>query len=304
MLAAFGRLPGGPALYRRLTRHWLGTQATHVDKLQRVLPGYLETWHAHGLDVEAAAIWIHEPGYTPFWPFACHLLTGTGGVHTNGEARMLHRYVATAANQAATMTLPGADSVDRRRLVAAQRWADTLDEALDAVGATVHEGVDPSRVPLPDASADLCHSGGTLEHYRPRQLLRFLRECARVVRPGGLISHVIDHRDHLRHADPSWPFLQHQAWSNAVYGIVFDHPLGYHNRMPPSHVAQQFHDAGLDLIDVRRMSLPSRAYVDDPTRGEAGISRDRLARRFRNLSEPDRHTAAAHYLARVPDGRG
>ena len=32
VLAAFGHAPSGTALYRRLTRELIGTQATHVDK--------------------------------------------------------------------------------------------------------------------------------------------------------------------------------------------------------------------------------------------------------------------------------
>lgn len=41
VLAAFGYLPGGPSLYRTATRDLMGTQATHVDKLQRVWPDFL-----------------------------------------------------------------------------------------------------------------------------------------------------------------------------------------------------------------------------------------------------------------------
>jgi hypothetical protein len=36
VLGVFGRLPGGPKLYRSITRDRLGTQAMHVDKLARV----------------------------------------------------------------------------------------------------------------------------------------------------------------------------------------------------------------------------------------------------------------------------
>ena len=52
-LFVMGRVPGGPHLYRELTRNWMGTQATHVDKLQRVWPAYAEVWRTEcGLELE------------------------------------------------------------------------------------------------------------------------------------------------------------------------------------------------------------------------------------------------------------
>src|SRR2546421_412739 len=129
-LAAFGRAPGGARFYRRLTREWAGTQATHVDKLRRVWPRYVEVWQSR-----------------------C--------------------------------------------------------------------GVERAALPLSADSVDLCHSGGALEHYPPDALRAFLAECFRILRPGGVASHVFDHRDHLHHADRRWPFLAHLALPDAMYELLY-----------------------------------------------------------------------------------
>lgn len=42
--AGLGHAPGGTALYRRMAWELLGTQASHVDKLARVLPRYCRVW--------------------------------------------------------------------------------------------------------------------------------------------------------------------------------------------------------------------------------------------------------------------
>lgn len=55
LLTAFGRLPGGPRFYRTLTRDVMATQATHVDKLKRVWPGYVEVWQSQGRLVSGGA---------------------------------------------------------------------------------------------------------------------------------------------------------------------------------------------------------------------------------------------------------
>src|SRR5215218_702144 len=126
MLGAFGRVPGGARFYRRLTREWMGTQGTHVDKLRRVWPGYLEVWRSRcGVELEGLDVWVHEGGWTPFAPLVNYLLTGKGGVLTNSEGRVLDRYLARAVNGALSAGLP-AELIprERRRQVEALRWCE------------------------------------------------------------------------------------------------------------------------------------------------------------------------------------
>ncbi|MFH1470028.1 MAG: methyltransferase domain-containing protein [Pseudomonadota bacterium] len=302
--AGLGHAPGGPALYRRIAWELFGTQATHVDKLARVLPGYCRVWErACGLRLEGLDLWVHEPGGTPFWGLAGFLLTGRPVALTNAEARMLDRHLVRAVHGVlATPLPPGLGSPDRRAMVSACRWLSTVAEALAQVGTRLHEEVDPGAIPLPDASVDLVHSGGSLEHYPQATLEAFLRECRRVLRPGGLLSHVLDHRDHLHHADRSMPFLAHLALPGPVYSALRGHPLGYHNRLSPAEVAELLARVGFEPVALRRMAYPGRRYAADAVVrvGDPGVPAGLLARRFRGLDPLDLRTAAAHYLARRP----
>jgi len=304
MLFGFGRVPGGARFYRRLTREWMGTQGTHVDKLRRVWPGYLEVWRSHcGLEFEALDVWVHEGGWTPFVPLVNYLLTGKGGALTNSEGSVLDRYLARAVNGVLSVDLPETlVPAARRRQVEALRWYERAADAIAAVGGVAYERVTAGAVPLPSESVDLCHSGGALEHYRPQRLAAFLAECFRVLRPGGIASHVFDHRDHLYHADRRWPFLAHLALPEPLYAALSGHPLGYHNRLSPAEVMTLFEAAGFEKVALRRMILPDRRYVegDAVETGRPGLPRPLLARSSRKLSEADRRTAAAHYLYRKP----
>jgi SAM-dependent methyltransferase len=301
---AFGALPGGAHAYRRLTRERLGTYATHVDKLRRVWPGYVHVWHAWaGLRLDGARVWVHEAGETPFSPLAAFLLTGSAGVVTNGEGRLLDRYLARAVNGALDLARDLPTTPERVRQVEALRWETSVARAVASLGGEAHEHVDSARVPLASDSVDLCHSGGELEHLPPDELDAFLVECRRVLRPGGVASHVFDHRDHLHHTDNSVPFLAHLAWPAPVYRVLFGHAIGYHNRLTPTEVAARFAAAGFERIAVRRMIYPDRRYVDDDAAARAGapgLSRALLAPRFRAISEEDLRTAACHYLYRKP----
>jgi SAM-dependent methyltransferase len=304
VFAGFGLTRSTARMYRTITRDWMGSQATHVDKLQRVWPGYVRVWRDIGIPLDGTAVWVHEGGWTPFPFFANYLVTGTAGVVTNREGRMLDRYLARAVNGALSCDLPDDLPLEERRPVLEPlRWADNLADAVIQLGGTLHQEVPVDAIPLGDTSVDLCHSGGTLEHYRPRELRVFLAEAKRVLRPGGTMSHVFDHRDHLHHADARWPYLHHYGMADATYRLLCDNPLLYHNRLLPGEIARLFEEAGFERILIRRMMLPSRRYVADGadmSEGKPGIARERLAYRFREAGDDDLRTAAAHYLYRKP----
>lgn len=303
--AGFGWAPGGARAYRWLTRSQLGTFASHVDKLARVWPGYVRLWRAHGVTLPGARLLVVDGGETPFVPMASYLVTGGGGVVVNRHGGMLARYLDHA--RAGVLAAAWPDDVAplaRRKVVEGLRWLPTVDATLAALGATVHTDVETA-LPLPTATVDLCHSGGALEHHPPAELDRLLAELRRVVRPGGLVSHVVDHRDHLHHGDHALPFLAHLALPDLPYRVLSGHPVGYHNRLSPTEVHARMVAAGLTPVALRRLVYVDgeRRWVDDEAAamaGAPGLAPRWLARRFRDVSPADLRTAAAHYLFRRP----
>lgn len=304
-LAAFGTTGPTARLYRTVTREWMGSQATHVDKLRRVWPGYVDIWRSRaGVNLDGADIWIYEGGWTPFPFFANLLVTGKAGTVTNRSGRMLDRYLGRAVNGAISCALPeDLPLAERRPQLESLRWAPTVHQAIATIAGELHEGIEPSSIPLGSDSIDLCHSGGTLEHYRPDDIRAFLGEAMRILRPGAAMSHVFDHRDHLHHADESWPYLAHYGISPQSYRVLSGGPLLFHNRLLPRQVADLFEEAGFERVVIRRMMLPSKSYVDDGTDmadGVPGIERSKLAASFRQATDADLRTAAARYLYRKP----
>lgn len=117
------------------------------------------------------------------------------------------------------------------------------------------------------------------------------------------MSHIVDHRDHLYHVDKSIEFLAHLRHSRSTYQMLFGHPLGFHNRLSPAQVCDQFAAAGFERLAVRRLILPSQTYVFDDEAialGRPGLKRRQLAPEFRSMSDADLCTAAGHYLYRRP----
>jgi len=304
-LFAVAHVPAGPRAYHAVTRGLLRSQRRVLEKLRRVWPGYARVWRDRcGLELEGRTIWVHEPGWVPFAPLASFLLTGRGGVLTSVGGPPSDRYVAASVCAALGAGL-GAEQPRgaARRAVVAGLADGSVHELLQATGTEVATGIDPVRLPLAPASVDLCHSGGVLEHLERGVLAAFLRESFRVLRPGGIASHVFDHRDHLRHVDPRWPFLLHMALPDAAYRAAFGHRLLFHNRMAPGEVAALFEASGFERIVNRRFVLPDKRYVEEGSAarsGEAGVPRWLRGGRLGQLSIEDRHTAAVHYLYRKP----
>lgn len=50
---------------------------------------------------------------------------------------------------------------------------------------------------LPDNSVDFIFSQATLEHVRKNEFVNTVRECWRVLKPGGICTHEVDFKDHL-----------------------------------------------------------------------------------------------------------
>jgi SAM-dependent methyltransferase len=306
LLFAVAHVPGGRRAYHAVTRGLLRSQRRVIRKLARVWPGYARVWRERcALDLEGRTIWVHEPGAVPFAPLASYLLSGRGGLLTSTGGRPSDRYVAPSARAILETDLGGgagaAAGAARRALIANLAGGD-VGRLLAETGAGIATGVDATALPLDGGAADLCHSGGALEHYRPDVLAGFLRESFRVLRPGGVASHVYDHRDHLRHVDGRWPFLLHMALPDDVYRIAFGHDLLFHNRLSPAEVMALFEATGFEPIAVRRFVLPDKRYVDTGAvdAGEAGVPAWLGSGRLGRLSAEDRHTAAIHYLYRKP----
>jgi hypothetical protein len=307
-LAAFGLFPGGERLYRRITRDWMDTQRSHIVKLHRVWPGTFGRIRAvYGEPLGNTRIYIHEAEWTPFWPCINFLVTGSGGVLVNSShtgSTMLMRHLIFAINQALDLVGGGSWAVPRERVdrLNSLRWCHGLDEFFEETGSRYLEGCPPDRLGLDDGSVDIIYSGGQLEHYPPALLDRWLDEAMRVLRPGGLLAPVIDHRDHLFHFDHRIPFLNHYRYPDAFYRLSHRTRLLYHSRLPPQELAAVFGEKGFTRRELWRLVLPDHEWIPDgdPLAGTPGLPRRLLSRRFADISRADLHTAAGHYIFQKP----
>lgn len=124
---------------------------------------------------------------------------------------------------------------------------------------------------LPDASLDFIFSHAVLEHIRRAEFEDHLRELHRILKPGGIMSHRIDFKDHLGGGLNNLRF-SHSCWE----APWFAEAGFYTNRLRCSEVMRM-----LDAQGFRSGVLHRDTWQTPP------LPRTSLAADFRNLSDDD-----------------
>ena len=167
----------------------------------------------------------------------------------------------------------------------------SLSDVLTACGIDYRAPCDARATGLDDDSVDYVTSTNTLEHIPRTDLADILRECRRILRPGGAMSFQVDYQDHYWYFDKAisaYNYLRFddQEWKRHNPSIHFQ------NRLRHSDYHQLYAEAGFEIVDdvVARPSdddlatvaslppaPPFRHYdaVDLATRGARTVLRKR-----------------------------
>lgn len=137
-------------------------------------------------------------------------------------------------------------------------------------------------------SVDLVATHAVLEHVPGPRLLPLLRAMRRVLRPGGLTIHFIDHMDHWHHFDPGISpinFLKFPPW----WWTVLNSPLAYQNRLRSTQHLAYIRDAGFEVIRLEQ-HVDARALQDS--------SRLRIHREFQAFTPQETAVTSSFLVAR------
>lgn len=290
---AAGLTPPTADLYSFATTELLRTRVGEPRKWCQWYREHVILMKRHGdLSLRGSRGWILDSGYTLAAPIlAC--LSGATTIFSGRRRfslRSSYNDVAFATVEKNLSKLAGtlgysADEAQRILDLAKTEAPESLPAKLDARFLPRHW---PPPVDIPDGSLDFVLSMGALEHYSPSDLRRLLAEMVRVLRPGGVLSHIVDHRDHSHHADCRLSPLHHLKYSDAMWRVIGRPPFSYTNRLLRSDYLDLFADLPVEV-----------AYAGWDPHGQWTFDQETFAPRFRHRPAEDYEALVSHFVCKV-----
>jgi hypothetical protein len=287
-------MPGGAGLYRYLTTRVIGTQHGMAAKWFRVFPAHVKVLQEKfGDDARNVPLWCFDSGATPAAGFASALVSDEPGILTDRWNRLADLYVETGRKileekgsvLASLSKAPEGRFEEVCRAVVSHKRAK---EALAAVRMTYSGGHNIAGSDLWSGRVGLVYSAGTFEHYTPEQVDQELARMRDALRPGGVLSHVMDHRDHRWHADKTISPWLHLTLDADTYARDFSNPLDYHNRWLKSQWIEALARHGFEV--EARTVIPMTSDL-------VPLARDKFAPEFKHLSDDDLASLVTHFVA-------
>lgn len=179
------------------------------------------------------------------------------------------------------------------RLSAAAREAD-VDGVLRVLGIRYLAPCDARSTGIPDGSVDFVTSTSTLEHIPEQDLPLVLAECHRVLRPGGVLSALIDYGDHYAHTDPSITSVNFLTFGPHRWRL-FSPPLHFQNRLR--------HGDNVAMIEGAGFEITSQTVARGTEADRALVTSSRVHAAYRGRDVEDLTARDAHIVARKPGPR-
>lgn len=158
--------------------------------------------------------------------------------------------------------------------------SDINDMLLSVNGVYLSKGLESLKI-LNDSSYDLIFSQAVLEHIRQHEFEQVIKECYRLLSPNGVMSHVIDFKDHLGGGLNNMRFssnLWEREWFAQESGF-------YTNRIKLSRIILISEKIGFNV------KIKNSKYWD-----KLPIKKSQLAIEFHNLSHDDLITSGSHLI--------
>jgi len=144
---------------------------------------------------------------------------------------------------------------------------------MELCGVTYHAPCDASELSMASDSVDFYISIVVLQHVPAQVLKAILAEGNRVVRPGGLFLHKIDHSDHFSHTDAAISAINFLQFDDAEWEKYAGNRFMYVNRLRQ--------DDYLEIIRAAHQNvLLCEAGVDDRAHELLEKNGLKLAERF------------------------
>ncbi len=141
-----------------------------------------------------------------------------------------------------------ADPIFRARFQQLLTVASSLPAVLTLAGIDYRAPIDARQTPLLPGSVDCYCSTNVVEHIPPAHLRGIFIEARRLLKPGGVVCHYVDLRDHFYTTDPSITMVNFLQFTDNEWHRLAGNRFMYHNRLRAHEYLRLFHDVGFQPI--------------------------------------------------------
>jgi len=191
-------------------------------------------------------------------------------VWDNRQLPAAQHYFAQLAARLSELPLPPEREPRARELLAGIAAARSFDELYRLLGFRYVVEPSGALTQFPDASFDAVFSCNVLEHVDAAILPAYVRDMARLLKPGGYAVHTIDPGDHLAYYCRGVSKKNYVRYSEPTWRRWYANDVQYFNRVQRSTWLRLFQEAGLELAheevtrtDISRLPVaPAFAPLD------------------------------------------
>ncbi|HLU12311.1 MAG TPA: methyltransferase domain-containing protein [Oceanobacillus sp.] len=158
---------------------------------------------------------------------------------------------------------------------------------------------DARHTDFPDASVDYVISNTTLEHIPYPILVELFQEFHRILKPDGLMSHIIDMSDHYQHFDHSITGYNFLRYNDFVWSLL-NNPLQYQNRLREPDYRNLHATTGFRIVEQenRSGSVDELKHIKLAKRFDAYSQDEILVKSARMISTPMEKTTVTSTTVR------
>ena len=155
-----------------------------------------------------------------------------------------------------TRTLTTDDSLEKRfdqllELSQCPSPTDLMKQLMELCHITYLAPADASDLDMENHSLSIHYSNNVLEHISEESLRSILKKASKLLKPGGLCVHHIDHSDHFAHSDPTISRINFLQFNDKQWDRYAGNHFMYMNRLRSSDFLRLFRECGFECQHIK-----------------------------------------------------